>query len=114
MSLADAILLIRENGMGSGPQELRLTLLAKYLQLLVQDDQLPAAICAYTEGVKVAVEGSPFLEQLRDLEAHGVRLILCSTCLNFYGLTEKVKVGIVGSMADILEAQNKAAKVITL
>jgi hypothetical protein len=43
-----------------------------------------------------------------------VRLIVCSTCLNYFGLTDKVKVGIVGGMADILEAQVRAEKVITL
>jgi hypothetical protein len=44
----------------------------------------------------------------------GVRLIICSTCLNYFGLTEKVRVGIVGWMPDILEAQTRAGKVITL
>jgi sulfur relay (sulfurtransferase) complex TusBCD TusD component (DsrE family) len=60
------------------------------------------------------VEGSPVLEQLHALEGKGVRLIICSTCLNYFGLQDKVKVGIVGGMADILEAQLRADKVITL
>jgi hypothetical protein len=54
------------------------------------------------------------LERLHRLEEKGVRLILCSSCLSYYNLVEKVQVGTVGSMADILEAQNRAAKVITL
>jgi hypothetical protein len=41
-------------------------------------------------------------------------LIVCSTCLNYFNLTDKVQVGIVGGMGDILEAQIKADKVITL
>lgn len=60
------------------------------------------------------MDGSPILEQLRALEAKGVRLIVCSTCLEHYGLTDKVQVGIVGAMTDIIEAQVKASKVITL
>jgi peroxiredoxin family protein len=44
----------------------------------------------------------------------GVRLILCSTCVDYYDLSEKVQVGIVGGMTDILEAQQRAAKVITI
>lgn len=60
------------------------------------------------------MEGSPVLEQLHALEGKGVRLIICSTCLNYFGLQDKVKVGIVGGMADILEAQLRADKVITL
>ena len=85
-----------------------------YLTLLDDSQTLPAAICFYTEGVRLAVEGSPVLEQLRSLEAKGVRLILCSTCLGYFNLTGKTQVGIVGGMADIIEAQFKAEKVITL
>jgi hypothetical protein len=48
------------------------------------------------------------------LEQKGVRLIACSTCLESYGLANQLKVGIAGSMADILEAQALADKVITL
>jgi hypothetical protein len=54
------------------------------------------------------------LQQLRALESKGVRLIVCSTCLEYYKLTDKVKIGIVGGMTDIIEAQVKAEKVITL
>ena len=51
---------------------------------------------------------------LAQLKAKGVRLILCSTCLNYFNLTDQVEVGIVGGMPDIIEAQRMAAKVITL
>ena len=114
MNQSNTILLLTNRGMGSGPQDLQLTLLKKYLDLLLQQGDLPAVLCFYTEAVKLVIEGSPVLEQLRTLEAKGVRLVICSTCLGYFGLTEQVKVGIVGSMADILEAQLKAGKVITL
>ena len=77
-------------------------------------DYLPAVICFYAEGVFLVVEGSPVLETLRSLEAKGVRLVICNTCLNFYELADKVQVGVVGGMTDMIEAQNLAAKVITL
>ncbi len=54
------------------------------------------------------------LEKLHALEAKGVQLIICSTCLDYFGLTEKVKAGIIGGMGDILEAQTRAGKVVTL
>jgi hypothetical protein len=54
------------------------------------------------------------IDTLKSLEAKGVRLILCSTCLNYYNLIEQVRVGIVGGMTDILEAQRRAGKVISL
>ena len=113
-SLENAVLLITEEGIGSANVQLQQKLLTTYLNLLLQNDSLPAAICFYTNGVKLVVEGSPFLEQLFQIEAKGVRLIVCSTCLSYFELTDKVKVGIIGGMPDILEAQTKAAKVITL
>ena len=102
------------DGMGVADQALQHTLLRKYLLLLQENNTLPAAICFYTSGVKMVVEGSPVLDVLKSLEAHGVRLIVCKTCLDYYGLVEKVRVGIVGGMGDIITAQSLADKVITL
>ena len=113
-TFSDAVILITREGMGSANSALQLKLLDTYLRLLLENDILPAALCFYTDGVRLVVEGSPLLERLGQIEAKGVRLILCSTCLNYYGLAEKVRVGIVGGMPDILEAQIKASKVITL
>jgi intracellular sulfur oxidation DsrE/DsrF family protein len=110
----NSVIQIPNNGMGKADPELQRTLIGKYLELLNQHAELPNAICFFTEGVKLVVEGSPVLEQLHALETKGVRLIVCSTCLNYFGLQDKVKAGIVGGMGDILEAQLKAEKVITL
>jgi len=112
--LKNTVILVNNNGMGKADEALQLTLFGKYIELLMQNSELPAAICFYTEGVKLVCEGSPVLDGLRALESKGVRLIVCSTCLNYFKLNENVKVGIVGGMGDILEAQTKAEKVITL
>jgi hypothetical protein len=112
--MKDAVVLVTRYGMGSAGEELQLVLLAKYLELLLQGGNFPAAICFYTEAVKLVCEGSPVMEQLQKLEALNVRLISCSTCLNSLGLQEKVQVGIVGGMGDILEAQIQAEKVISI
>ena len=112
--MKDAIILITNNGMGKADLALQHKLAAKYFELLMQNMNLPAAICFYTEGVKLTVTGSPVLEQLKALETKGVRLIICSTCLDFYGLNGQTQVGIIGGMSDIIEAQTKAAKVITM
>jgi sulfur relay (sulfurtransferase) complex TusBCD TusD component (DsrE family) len=114
MNSRDTVILVPNNGMGNGPEGLQITLIDKYLGLLNQQTELPAAICFYTEGVRLVVEGSPLIDKLKVLEEKDVRLIVCSTCLNYFGLIEKVKIGIVGGMGDILEAQWKAGKVITL
>ena len=102
------------DGMGAADVELQHALLRKYLLLLQENHNLPGAICFYTSGVKMVVEGSPVLDVLQSLEARGVRLIVCKTCLDHFGLLEKVRVGIVGGMGDIIAAQMMADKVITL
>jgi intracellular sulfur oxidation DsrE/DsrF family protein len=114
MPTRDTVILVTKNGMGMGPQDLQLTLMGKYLDLLNLQNDLPAAICFYTEGVRLVAEGSPVIEKLRTLEGKGVRLIICSTCLDYFGLAEKIKIGVVGGMGDILAAQWQAVKVITL
>lgn len=113
--MKDSIILITKNGMGEAPDELKMKLITTYLKLMSETEGLrPNAICFYADGVKLAVNGSPVLDSLKALEAEGVRLILCATCLNFFGLADAVQVGVVGGMTDILEAQRLAAKVITL
>ena len=111
---SDTVILVTRNGMGHGDPQLQLKLIHTYLRLLDENQILPAAICFYTDGVRLVVHGSPVLDTLRSLQAKGVRLILCNTCLNFYNLSDQVAVGIVGGMTDIIEAQRRAARVISL
>ena len=112
--MKDTVILITNNGMGCADEKLQQMLLGKYLELLLQSSELPAAVCFYTEGVRLVCEGSPVIEQLQALETKGVRLVVCSTCLNYFNLNDKVQTGIVGGMGDIFEAQLKAKKVITI
>lgn len=108
------VLVFPNEGLGHAESALQQKLAQIYLKLLLEDKRLPGAICFYTEGVRLVVEGSPVLELLKALEDRGVYLVSCQTCLNYYGLMDKVKVGIVGGMHDILEIQQRAQKVITL
>ncbi|MBP7786981.1 MAG: DsrE family protein [Longilinea sp.] len=109
------VFLITNSGMGNTDhQDLRERLAGTFLSLLAQTDNLPAAICFYTEGVRLACEGSPVLAQLHHLEQLGVRLILCQTCLNTLQLVDKVRIGIIGGMGDILTAMMEADSVITI
>jgi len=111
---SSTVIVVNNNGMGSAEEALKHKLLRIYLTMLQENEFYPGAICFYAEGVKMVVEGSPVLDLLHALEAKGVRLIICVTCLQYYELTDKVAVGIVGGMNDILLAQWMASKVITL
>jgi len=94
--------------------ELKIKLAKKFLALLASADPLPAQICFYTDGVKLCVTGSPLLDELHALANKGVELVLCSTCLETFGLTDRVAVGIVGGMGDIIAAITNADNTITL
>jgi selenium metabolism protein YedF len=107
-------ILVTNNGMGKGDQQLQHKLIRTYFTLLNESDYLPAVIAFYTDGVKLLAAGSPVLEALKALEAKGVRLVACGTCLNHYGLEDKLEVGLPGGMTDIIEAQWRADKVITI
>lgn len=111
---ASTVVIISSDGMGSADDALKQKLLDLYLTMLQQNGFHPGAICFYADGVKLVVDGSPVLEKLRFFEEKGVRLIICSTCLQYHDLRDKVAVGIVGGMNDIVLAQWMASKVITL
>lgn len=108
------VLLFTRNGMGHAPEDLQGKLTLKFLSLISDAGSLPAKILFYTDGVKLACAGSPVIDILKQLESRGVELVLCKTCLDTFGLGEQVAVGIVGGMPDIIEAMDRAEKVISL
>jgi len=107
-------IVINSNGMSNAEAELSTLLLKNYLNLISDEELYPNAILIYGQGVKTVIEGSPFLEILEKLELKGVNLIVCKTCLNFYELTDKLRVGKIGTMADIIHYQWNVDKVITI
>ena len=108
------VFLFTRNGMGDAPQNLQQTLAVKFLILAAQAEEKPAQIVFYAEGVKLVCEGSLVLEWLRILAAAGVELTICSTCLEYFELTEKVRVGKISGMPGIFAALQEAEKVISL
>lgn len=110
----NTILVFTRDGLGDAPAELQQKLAVKFLQLIFDANTLPAKIVFYTAGVKLACEGSSVIDELKALKDRGVELILCSTCLDYFNLRDKVQVGIVGGMPDIIEALSAAGKVISL
>ena len=87
-------------------------LMKSFLYALTQQDELPDTILCYNGGAKLTCEGSESLEDLKDLAARGVEILTCGTCLNFYGITEKLQVGSVTNMYDIVERMSSADRVI--
>ncbi|WP_252232198.1 sulfurtransferase-like selenium metabolism protein YedF [Clostridium sp. ZBS15] len=99
---------------GSGSEELGKSLMKMYFYTMTESDDLPKSILFMNEGVKIPSLNEQVVEHLKDLEKKGVEILVCGTCLNFYGLEEELKVGKVSNMYEISNYMKAASKVITL
>lgn len=107
------VLILGHDGMGSGDAELGQRILATFLRKSVSLRGF-TAIAMFNSGVKLAAEGSPVLAELRQLHDGGVDVRPCGTCVDFYQLRDKMQVGSVSSMDEIVAELNAADKVIAL
>lgn len=108
----DLVVVVSSDRMGSGNDELGKVLLKGFIFAITQLDTLPKTMLFYNGGVTLTTEGSQVLEDLKSLEAQGVEIMSCGTCLDYYGLKDKLVVGSVTNMYNIVETQAKAAKII--
>ena len=114
MSARTTAYLFMRFGLGHAPEELQLKVVGNFLMLLRGDQEPPAALLFYTDGVRLVCEGSPALDLLREFESRGVPVISCRTCVEYFNLADKVRVGTVGGMPAIMEAIARADKVVTV
>lgn len=98
--------------MGVGSEELGKTLMKGFIYALSQQEELPKTILFYNGGASIPVSGSVSVEDLKNMQAQGVEILTCGTCLDYYGLKDKLAVGGVTNMYSIVEIMSKAAKVI--
>ena len=106
------VVVIDTNLMGRGNDELGKVLMKGFIYALTQQDVLPAKIVFYNGGATLTCEGSDSLEDLQSLEAQGVEIVTCGTCLNYYEMSDKLKVGTVTNMYDICETMVTADLII--
>ena len=110
---SDKVVVIRSNVMGEGDPELGKVLIKGFIYALSQQEELPKTILFYNGGAYLTCEGSASLDDLKELEHRGVKILTCGTCLNFYGLSEKLKVGEVTNMYEIAETMSKASLIVS-
>ena len=108
----NTVVVISSKAMGHGGDELGTALMKGFIFALSQQETLPTTILFYNGGANIPVEGSVSLEDLKNMEAQGVEILTCGTCLNFYGLTEKLAVGEVTNMYTIVEKMTGADLII--
>ena len=104
----NTVVVLSSSTMGNGDDELGAILMKGFIYALSQQEELPTTILMYNGGAKISCEESPSLEDLKSLEAQGVEILTCGTCLNHYGLTDKLKVGEVTNMYVIAEKMTQA------
>lgn len=108
------VLLIASDGVGRGSDELGRKLMVSFVQILHELTPRPETIIFMNSGVRLVAEGSPVIEDLRSLQEQGVRILACGTCLGFYDLKEKVRVGQISNMFDIASALLGAGRFVSL
>ena len=108
----NTVVVISSKAMGHGGDELGTALMKGFIYALSQQEQLPTTILFYNGGASITCQDSVSLEDLKSMEAQGVEILTCGTCLNFYGLTEKLAVGQVTNMYTIVEKMNGADLII--
>lgn len=106
------LVVLSGNTMGSGDERLGKALMKAFVFALTKQDVLPETILCYNTGAYLTTEGADTLEDLKLLESEGVTILTCGTCLDFYGLKEKLAVGGVTNMYDIVERMESAQTIV--
>ena len=104
--------LVGANTMGTGDEKLGKNLMKAFLFALASQDEVPANIIFFNTGAYLTCEGSESVQDLKGLEGAGAPITTCGTCLDYYGLKEKLQVGSVSNMYDIVETLMASAVVI--
>lgn len=106
------VVVLASDEMGQGDAVLGRLLMKGFVYALTQQDKLPETVLLFNGGARLSCEGSDSLEDLKELEAQGVEILTCGTCLNHYGIGEKLSVGSVTNMYEIVERMTGAGKLV--
>lgn len=110
----ETAIIISSDKLGGGDDKLGETLMKSYLFALSESSELPTNLVFLNGGVKLVIEGSPCLESVEKISKEGVNILSCGTCLDFYGIKEKLAIGEITNMYTIVEIMNKAQNTIKL
>jgi selenium metabolism protein YedF len=111
---AGRVIVLSEDIMGRGDRELGEILIKAFLNTLAESGEPPRKIVLFNRGVLLAVEGADTVESLRNLAKIGVEILVCGTCLNYFGMTGKTAVGTVSNMYEILHTLMTSENTVTL
>ena len=106
------VVVLSGNVMGTGDEKLGKSLMKAFVFAVTKQDMLPETIVCYNTGAYLTCEGADTLEDMKILEAEGVNILTCGTCLDFYGIKDKLAVGTVTNMYEIVEVMEKAKNIV--
>lgn len=106
------VVVLSSDAMGSGDEELGRALMKGFVFALTQMDTAPDTVLLYNGGARLSSEVLETIADLQKLEQAGCEVLTCGTCLNFYGLTDRLAVGSVTNMYVICETLSRAGKVV--
>ena len=108
------VLVVSADKMGRGDEELGHILIRSFFHTLGEVKPRPDRIILFNTGVRLACQGSEVLYDLCALEADGIEILACGTCLGYFELKDKLAAGRVSNMYDIAETILGAGKVVNL
>lgn len=109
----ETVIFFTSSNLGQGSEELGEILMRSFIFTFKETEFLPSRMLFLNSGVFLTVDGSPVLDDLKELARMGVEILSCGTCLDYYGVKEKLAVGIITNMYDMVEAMQAAARCIT-
>ncbi len=106
------LIAFQKDMLGYGPEELGKLLIKGFINTLPDLNQKPAVLVFMNTGIHLALKDSPVIESLKKLENAGISILVCGTCLDYFGKKNELGAGIVSNMYDILDMLSKAPKVL--
>lgn len=111
-SVTGTVIVVASDRMGEPEEELGKILMKGFIYAVSRLDELPLAVLFYNGGARLTTEDSDSLEDLKEMVAQGVEILTCGTCLKYLGLEDRLKVGSVSNMYDIVDRMASAETVI--
>ncbi len=105
---------IASEGLGRGDDGLGRRLMMKFVQQLAAMTPRPHVVAFYNAGVNLLLPSAPEIDALKTLEADGVDLIACGTCLEHYGTRHTIVTGRVSDMREIVTTMAASEKVVVV
>jgi selenium metabolism protein YedF len=106
------VILFASDRIGDGPDELGRVLVRSFVKTLAEQGPFPWRVVCLNSGIALTTEGSPVADDLRAMESAGAEILSCGTCLDYFHAKEKLLVGRVSNMREILETLTRAGRVL--